>query len=752
MTERAEPARSVAQSGPVRSALMGAVLAVDGLGHCLAMATLLFSGSLAAGLGLATAVFVLGSLVATLVLMRFSLFPAPLAISQDTTISILAPAVALSAGLAVGPPGAAIATGFAVIGLSAILSGAAFWLIGRLGLGRLIRMFPFSVAAGFLAGSGYLLVFAALSILTEASGPGALMSAMADPQVQMRLLPALAMALTLFLAMAFIGGTLPILAVVFLFLGGHYAVCALLGITPDRMVELGLLPQTAVAGDGGGLDLGLSALTLIDWSAVAVAAPTFAAVMLLNVIGLLLNLTGVEIATRTDVRESRELRIAGLTNLAIGAAGSLTAFLQGGASIIAAKLGVSRGAFIAGHAAVLAPGVLLAPTIVAVTPSFIPGALLMFIGLSMLWDWLFATRRRLTPVDWCIVLAIVLATALVGMLWAIAIGLALAVFGFALASVRVPVLRKESTAATRRSICDRNALQDAVLEREGHRIRILHLQGPLFFGSVEQMTRRLRATLTTDPAIAHVILDLSEVQSFDSSACVALDKLQNLAAIRNIAVHLTGLSPGLRAVFDRWGLALVPGGAKASGAGFHLWPDLDHALDHGETDLLARFGGSAGGDGVDEVLRHLARDHSRLPDLLALMDRRHLSAGEVLIRAADPSRDVFVVASGRFGVHLPATTGTSPSLRVRAIGTGTIVGEAAHLTGAPRSADVICEEAAEVLILSEASITRIEREDPTLATLMLAILGRSLATKLAQTNRLLAYATDGGLAPKANEP
>lgn len=743
MSDRSTAPGPAPRSGPVRSALIGAVFGVDVIGHCLALATICFAGALSAGLGLATGLFVLTTLFASLVLARFGRFPTPLAVSQDTTISILAPAVVLSASLATGPQGANLATAFAVIGLSATASGIGFWLIGQLGLGRLVRMFPFSVAAGFLAASGYLLVFAALSILTHHGGFAAIAAAAADPAVQLRLLPALAMAVALFLAMRLVGGTLPVLVVVFLFLIGHYAVCAVLGITQAEAVALGLLPPPPSWTVGGGTDFGLQTLALIDWSAVLVAVPTIAAVVLLNTIGLLLNITGVEIATRSDVQENRELRVAGLTNLAIGAFGGLTAFLQGGASIVAAKLGAARGPLLLGYVAILAPGAFFAPAIVASVPTFIPAALLMFIGVTMLSDWLIDTRRRLTAIDWSIVAAIVLATALVGILWAIAIGLALAVLGFALASIRVPILRRDTSAAIRRSICDRNALEDVTLAREGHRIRLLHLQGPLFFGSVEQLTRHLRRIIADDPEVSHVILDFTEVQSFDSSACAALDKLANLAASRGIAVHLTGVSPGLRSVFDRWGLPLTEGATGALVQGFRIWPDLDQALDHGETEILERFGPRTGAGDFAEVLRHLSHDHPRLPDLIGCMERQDLAAGDVLIRAFEPSRDVFFVVSGRLGVHLPAERPAGPSMRVRAIGAGAIVGEIATLTGAPRNADVICEQAAQVLRLPEAAIRRIEAEDHDLAALLMAVLGRSLATKLAQTNRLLTYSAGG---------
>ncbi|MGL5008766.1 MAG: cyclic nucleotide-binding domain-containing protein, partial [Paracoccaceae bacterium] len=676
---------------------------------------------------LATGLFLAGSVVATLALFRFGGLKGGLAISQDTTISILAPAVVLAASAVTGPAEAKVATGFAVIGVSAVLSGLVFWMIGRLGLGRLVRMFPFSVAAGFLASSGFLLVYAALSLLTHETGFREMLAAAGDPVVELRLIPALVMAGLMVAAMRFFGGTAPVLVIIFVFLIGFYAVCGAIGLTSAEAVALGLLPLAEPMGDGG---VGLALAGLVEWGAVWQVAPVIAAVVLLNLLGLLLNVTGVELATRADVDENHELRVAGLANVVVGGFGGLTAYLQGGASIILAKLGVQQGPLVLGYAATMVVAAFLAPVLVAVVPVFIPAALLMFIGLSMLDDWLVATRRRLMPLDWLIVLMIVLATALVGILPAMGIGLGLALVGFAYASIRLPIIRHSTTVQRRRSIRDRPVLHGEALQREGGRIHILHLQGPLFFGSVEQLIRHLRGIMARQGDVHAVIIDFREVLSFDSAACAALDKLAHLMRSQGVAAHLTGVSAELRALFGRWGLGDEAGV-------FRIWNDLDGAIAHCETGLLAGMGMVAEEIDIARMLFDLGRQHGRVPDLIGLMHEKRLEKGDYLIRAAEASGDVFIIMAGRLGVHLPTDAGGM--VRIRVMGPGTIVGEIAYMTGQPRNADVICEEASQVLCLPAGVIRRIEAEDRDLAALMMSIFARGLAVKLAQSNTLLTY-------------
>lgn len=714
--------------------MVGMIFGVDATGHCLALATICFAGALSAGLGLATVIFLIGSAFATLMLLRFGRLKTALAISQDTTISILAPAVILAASITQDPPEAKIATAFAVIGVSAVLSGLAFWVLGWLRLGRLLRMFPFPVAAGFLASSGYLLIYAALSILTGAQGLIEMAAAMAEPAVALRLIPAVAMALTLVLSIRLIGGTLPVLILVFLFLAGFYIAGYAFGLTHTDMVALGQLPSVPT-GTGNGL--GVDMLSQIHWPAVLTVAPTLAVVVMLNLMGLLLNVSGVELATRADVNENHELQVAGGANVLIGLLGGLTAYLQGGASIIVAKLGVQRGPMLGGYIATVCAAAFLAPWIVASVPVFIPAAMLMFIGLAMLGDWLLGTLRRLTFVDWLIVLIIVLATALVGILPAIGIGLGLALIGFAYASIRMPIIRHSTSVAKRRSIRDRSALHGEALQRDGHRIRILHLQGPLFFGSVEQLITHLRRIIADDPAVDAVILDFAEVYSFDSSACVALDKLAQQMQAQGIAAHLTGVSKGLHAVFVRWGLRFIQ--PNDVGPGFGLWADLDAAIEHCESALLAQGDHLPEEADIARILFDLGRQHPRIPDLIAQMQTMTLAQGAHLIRAADQPGDVFIVASGRLSVHLPPQ-GTGRPVRVRVLGPGAIVGEIAYMTGQPRNADVIADVPTAVLCLSAPTIRQIEAEDRDLAAVMMSIFSRSLASKLALTNDLLIYA------------
>ena len=717
-------------AGLLRSALIGGILAVDAAGTCLALAALCFAGALSAGLGLATSIFLLATLVSTLALYWGSGLRVALGITQDTSVAIIAPAVVLAATRATGPVEAQVATGLAVIGASALLSGLVFWAMGRFGLGRVVRLFPYPVAAGFLASSGALLVVASLSLVTGATGFSSLVAALQTPAGQGNVAATVAMAACLLVGVSRWNGATALLVVVAVFLALFYGGMFYLGLDRTAAVQMGLLPGTAAGGEGLRTVFGLYGL--IDWQLVLMAAPTIAAVVMLNLIGMLLNVSGVELATGDDLDINRELRVTGLSNLVIGGFGGLTGYLQGGITVLANRLDPNPAALVAGHVAVLLMACLFAGAAVAHVPLFMVAGLLMFIGATMLNDWLLVARRQLSLPDWLLVCTIVALALGIGVLFAIGTGLVLAIVSFAVGYARLPVIRKATDASRRPSVVDRAPEEAAVLGRDGQAIRILHLQGAVFFGSIDQLAAETTGRGAANRRLQALILDFAAVASVDSAACAGLSKLARSIGRTGARLHLTTVAPAFAATFARWGLPVSPG-PGASGAAIRVWPTLDAAVQQCEEELLDRELGASRSHGLFDMVTGLAGGDPRLPALIERLEPLDLQQGQVLIHAGGAAGDVYILETGRLGIYLTAAPGSSPIL-LRIMAPGAIVGEVAYLLGLPRTADVVAETPARVWRMALAEIERMSRDDAGLAQLWASILARDLAHKVVQTN------------------
>ncbi len=722
-------------SGSLFSAGVGVVLGVDAVGTCLALATICFAGSLSAGLGLATAVFIFATAAGTLAIFWFGGFRAPLAITQDSSIAIIAPAAAIAAAGVTGPVGAQVATVFAILGVAAFASGAAFWLVGHFRLGRLIRMFPYSVAAGFLASSGFLLVYAAFSILTGASEYREIALALTDKETLYSVVPASVLAVVLYFAMARKTGTLLLIVALLVFSVGFYLVIGFLGVSRLDAAEMGLLVDPHHA-EGGALPSVLELYSLIDWRQVATTGPTIAAVMLINLIGFLLNLAGVELGTKSDVNESRELKITGMINMAVGPIGSLACYLQGGATLLAAKLGVEPRPMIIGNVIFMLGAAFFASQIVAAVPVFVAAGLLIFVGMSMISDWAVRAVRRLPTEDRVVIAGIIAVTLVFGILPAIAAGLLLAILGFALGYARLPLVRHASNALARQSAYDRPAEERAALALQADSICILHLQGALFFGSVENMLDTVKAHSKLPQGLAGLILDMSSVTRFDSSASAALAKLAYSFGSLPAGLHLTGLSQRVQQGFERWGIP-VRHTVDDTTTGYLIWRDLDEAIEYCEDRLLSLGAKNMPPASIAAIVAEMCNGDPRAGEILQVLEPVDLAEGEALMRAKDQDRDMYLVESGRLGIFLPGRNGRGT--RVRSVGPSALVGEMAYVLRLGRSADVIAERPSRAWRLREETIDTLNRTDPSLAALLNLALARAIAAKVVQTNTLLAH-------------
>ena len=90
--------------------------------------------------------------------------------------------------------------------------------------------------------------------------------------------------------------------------------------------------------------LALPAWTQLPWEGwpyLARQAPTFAAIVLVSVVALLLNASGLELATRGDFDINRELRGTGIANIASGLLGGAVGFHALSASLLGFRMGAN---------------------------------------------------------------------------------------------------------------------------------------------------------------------------------------------------------------------------------------------------------------------------------------------------------------------------------------------------------------------------------------------------------------------------
>ena len=461
------------------------------------------------------------------------------------------------------------------------------------------------------------------------------------------------------------------------------------------------------------------------------ALPTILSVAALSMIGLLLNVSGLELAIGRDIDVNAELRSSGIGNLLSGAIGGPSGYVGLGMTILAQKTGAhGRGAGIA-TAVAMVVGLAAAGSLIFQVPVFLTAGFVFFLGIELLNEWLVATRRELPPLEWAIVVLILLAIAVVGFLEGLAVGLMVSVAVFVFNYSRLPVVRMNTSGIEHRSSVDRSPSSSRFLTSHGDCIEIIQLQGYLFFGSADRMVKQVRQRLLAPDQVAlrFLVLDFRHVSGLDSAATSGFIKIRRMIRDNSVKVFLTHVSPDVKAALDQAGIVFGPDRSMS------IELDIDHALEHAEEALLHEQPEVDAGAGLVSHLTDVVGPHPRIGDLVAAMTKLAMQPGDFVIRAGEKADDVFFVARGRVRVQITLPNGRE--LRLRTMTGGAIVGEIALYLGRERTANVIVESPSDIFRLSASDLARLEKDDPEVAVLAHRLLASNLSEKLSIANRMI---------------
>jgi SulP family sulfate permease len=420
-------------------------------------------------------------------------------------------------------------------------------------------------------------------------------------------------------------------------------------------------------------------------------------------------------------------------------------------------------------------------------PRPVLGALIVFMGLGLLVEWLYDGWFRLSLTDYLLVIVILVVIAFLGVLPGVAAGTLAAVVIFAVNYGRTEVVYQQLTGREVASNVDRPAKDRRMLREGGGRILVLKLRGFVFFGTAYSVYQAVRSRLA-DPALgplSFLILDLRRVRGLDGSAEMALARILGAARQNGIALLLVSAAKAVSSRLRR---------SRAVGAHADLiryFPDLDHGLEwcedrileerhldraaaptgdraaassaaHQGTSSAAHQGGPPAADqadpsAADQTARprgDLAADPQALQELLGeifgsaeharalapLLEEVRVEAKEPLIRQGEAADRLFFVASGEFAVYL-ARSDEQP-LRLRTMRPGAVFGEIALYLGIPRSVSVVATRPSLAYALTADALARLEREDKDLSIEFQRYLIRLLAERLADVNRTLRALAD----------
>jgi SulP family sulfate permease len=710
-----------------RDAFAGAVSSVLSIAYCLSYAALIFSGPLAPWLSYGVAVAFLSSALGASAVALKSSFPFGIGGPDTSTSAVIATLVSVTAArlVAAGNPHLLAAT-LIVMALATILTGAVLLLLGLTRAGRAIRFVPYPVIGGFLAATGALLVLGAVQVITGHKVNWMDLEALSGHAGVAKIAASVALAAVLELLLARSRHPLIMPGVLLAAILGTHLVLFVLH-EPVAAAQASGWMFTPAPAAALHLPLQPAELAAFPWKMLPGLSGELFAVVFVTTVTVLLNTSGIEIATKCEADIERELRAVGLGNLLSGILGGFVGSLALSRTSLARAAGASGRLAGLTLAAISAALLVVDPAFLGYVPKFVLGGLLLFTGGRLMARWAITTARQLLPLEYASLVVIALMILTFGYIAGMGIGIVIGCLTFAFSASRVNAIKFSFDNTEYRSSLDRSPDELALLAAHGREIQGMALQSYLFFGSANRLYVRVKALLAERPECRFLLFDFRLVTGLDSSATHSFSQIRDAADKKRARIILVNLAPELERMFRV---------ARFLGSGVTVAETLDKALEHCEEQVIAAH--KPAGNEAHSLRAWLTRalDDPGLADRLT-QDclRREYAEGAVIARQGENATSMHFILEGRVGVILEQEDGRS--LRVRSLGPQTTIGEMGLIAHKPRSGTLQAETASILYELPLDAYERIRRENPALGQALLAYVTEVMAERLSFANRVI---------------
>jgi SulP family sulfate permease len=705
----------------------GAICSVLSIAYCLSYAALIFTGPLENLLAYGVAVTFLSAAVGGAVVALRSSIPFAIA-GPDSSISVvLAAMVATLVQRLVADGGNHLLEPTLIaLSLSTALTGGLLCVLGYANAGRAIRFVPYPVIGGFLGATGWLMITGAIQVITDQRPTFFDLDAFTTGPMIAKLAAGAAIVIVLHMLLPRVQSAFVLPGVLLAAIAATHIVLLVSGVSLGDAQAAGWLyrPQAMAA-----LTLPWKPVELahFPWTALPSLAGDLLAVVFVTVITLLLNTTGIEIATRTEANIDRDLKVLGLANLLTAALGGLVSCTSVSRSTLARVAGATSRLAGLTVAAVCAVLLLVGPGLLGAVPKFVLGGVLCFLGSALVYQWLIRSSRQLLLIEYLSLITIAVLIIYWGFIGGVLIGVVIGCATFALSASRVNAIKFSFDGSEFRSSLDRGPDELSILAAHGREIQGMALQSYLFFGSASRLYQYVKELLGQHAACRFLIFDFRRVTGIDSSATHSFAQIKQAASEANARVVLVNLTQDLERAFRT---------ARFMSDDIVVASDLDRALEACEQEIIEAHRAEGG------ELRSLrawlsdALGGAEFADRLAKYCRRlEVHTGEIIARQGEAAASMHFILEGRVGIIVDLPEGRA--VRVRSLGRHTTVGEMGLITRRSRSATIQAEAASVLYELDADAFASIKRDDPALSQALLGYVIGVMTERLSFANRVI---------------
>jgi sulfate permease, SulP family len=422
-------------------------------------------------------------------------------------------------------------------------------------------------------------------------------------------------------------------------------------------------------------------------------------------------LSAIEFSTGNEVEPNFDLETMGISNFISGVmGGGFIGYPSTTFTVMQHNLGASTR--LSGILSAIVPMfvLVLGASFLGYIPRFVVGGLLIYFGYQFIDYWIIKQLKHASLSHLSILGSIVFTSLWVGFVTSVGVGILVAICFFLYEYSQISVIRYVSTGATLRSRVTRNTVQGEWLSNHGDSMAIFGLQGYIFFGTAYNLQEKilLRVSDTQQTPLNCVILDFREVTGIDTSVVQNFHKLYLQLQRKDITLIFTQMPTKYQGMMQKTGFF------EKQAKGFAEFARLDEALEWCEAHLLKNSDlPSRSSRSLLAVLSEHFNDRSKADILLHYSERQDILAGTKIIQQNTIPNDLYFIESGRLSVYLEQEEGLP--IRLQTMGEDNVVGEISLYLDTLHTATVIADEPSTVYRFSIEALTKLEKEQPTVA-------------------------------------
>ena len=607
-----------------------------------------------------------------------------------------------------------LSTVIVILMIMNIVTGFFMWLIGFLKLSSLVRYIPYPISAGFLAGTGLLIISGAFGTIIPITLSIKDIGILFHPDIILTWsAPFLYAVLSFFLVIRY-KHYLILPMMILLAIGFFYTYLWIDGISLEQALNKGWM----IGNFSNQSLLFIPSFkiypTVIHWDIIAKHIPNDVGLALLANINFSLNYASFELESQKKVDFNQEFKMTGLSNILIGFLAGQGGFQSNTFSSINTLFNTKTRRVNFFIIIFIFLFLIIGTSILNHSPKGIITFLLLYIGISKTYSWLIEVKYKLCWHDYLIVLTVAFAIGFFNLLTGVMIGLLLSSMMFIWQYSQLKSLSAILNGSLLKSNVERSPREIDILKKNGQKILIPIFSGFLFFGNSEKSIGKIsQEIIKSETNIQFLVLDFSKVSGLRVGFYQSLIKLLQLCNKRHIQVIFAKLPSKYKIEMYQF----ISGYFKS--IDFMEFQDLDHSLEWCEQQVLKQ----ANDDKFEPMNSPFSSEQ-----LLSYFTPVEVKAGDVIFKQNDSTQELYWLAKGTLDVwhHYE----TSHRHRLSRIKNGNIVGEMALFMKTPRSSTVVAYSDCLMYCLTEENLNRLYQEQPDLGIqfnqYIIQIIGRRL--------------------------